>query len=65
LTLIEVFLNQKRLNVSERIVKMASCESFNKETPTDETERKVGRKGWWKKRKGLLLPELCLEDKIN
>ena len=56
LTLTEVFANQKRVNVCEHTVKLASSDSFELEPPGDGGKRE--------RRYLRLIPELCLEDKM-
>ena len=61
MTLIEVFVNQKRINVCEHTVKMAPHDSFEEEPPGEGTGR---RKEWWEGEK-IEKKGLCLEDRMN
>ena len=54
LTITDVFLDQKRVNVCEHIVTMVPCESFRKKPPGGLWDRKgVGVK-WWRENKWKL-----------
>ena len=57
MTLTEVFVNQKRMNLCEHTVKMVPQDSFEKELPEG------GMEGMEGKRNGVM--GLYLEDRMN
>ena len=66
LKLTEVFVKQMSVNICERRIKVAPCDSFEKEPPGEETRRERMIEGKEKESCYLrLIPGLCLEDKKN
>ena len=64
----DVFLDQKRVNVCEHMVKMASHENFLKVLPGGCKKGRGGEEGMEGKLNGnylMLIPGLCLEDRRN
>ena len=70
LTITDVFLNQKRVNVCEHMVKIASCEIFERcHKGVAREEGGEGGEEWMKRKLNgnylWLIPGLCLEDRKN